>query len=181
MWARVVGDISFSVAKKYVDETHNVTEMNIAIAILRLLENEKVICEGGGAAGLAALLPGGPLYGKFAGKNVVVPLCGGNIDTTTLGRVIDRGLAADSRLIRFGVTVSDRPGGVALLTKCIADIGGSIKDIYHERAWTKTRMDEVTVRCVVETTDSDHANELYSYLETEGYEVKRENSLYEGA
>lgn len=175
----VVGDISFSVARKHVDETHNVTEMNIAIAILRLLENEKVICEGGGAAGLAALLPGGPLYGRFAGKNVVVPLCGGNIDTTTLGRVIDRGLAADSRLIRFGVTVSDRPGGVALLTKSIADVGGSIKDIYHERAWTKTRMDEVTVRCVVETTDSEHANDLYSHLTEEGYEIKKENSLYE--
>ncbi len=175
----VVGDISFAVARKYVDETHNVTEMNIAIAILRLLENEKVICEGGGAAGLAALLPGGPLYGKFAGKNVVVPLCGGNIDTTTLGRVIDRGLAADSRLIRFGITVSDRPGGIALLTKSIAEAGGSIKDIYHERAWTKTRMDEVTVRCVVETIDSDHTAELYSHLESEGYEVKLENSLYD--
>ena len=144
--------------------------MHIAIAILRP-ENEKVICEGGGAAGLY-IIRRTHLYGRFNGKNVVVPLCG-NIDTTTFGRVIDRGLAADSRLLRFGVTVSDRPGGVALLTKSIADVGASIKDIYHERAWTQTRMDEVTVRCVVETTDADHSKQMYKHLESEGYEVMR--------
>jgi threonine dehydratase len=174
----VVGDISFAVARRHVDETHNVSEMNIAIAILRLLENEKVISEGGGAAGLAALLPGGPLYGRFNGKNVVVPLCGGNIDTTTLGRVIDRGLAADSRLIRFGVTVSDRPGGVASITRAIADVGGSIKDIYHERAWTKTRMDEVMVRIVCECIDEDHAESIYTHLERKGYPLSKEKHLY---
>ena len=175
----VVGDISFDVARRYVDDTHNVTEMNIAIAILRLLEHEKAICEGGGAAGVAAILPGGPLFGKFPGKNVVIPLCGGNIDTTTLGRVIDRGLAADSRLIRFGVIVSDRPGGIASLTKIIADAGGSIKDIYHERAWTKTRMDEVSVRIVMETVDKDHADKVLSYVEEQGYQVEKTASLYE--
>ena len=78
---------------------------------------------------MAAVLPGGPLYGKFKGKNVVVPLCGGNIDTTTLGRVIDRGLAADQRLIRFSATVSDRPGGIATLARDMADMSVSVKVI----------------------------------------------------
>ena len=115
----------------------------ISLAVLRLLELEKMVVEGGGAVGLSAVLPGGPLFGKFKGKKVVIPLCGGNIDTTTLGRVIDRGLASDKRLIRFSATVSDRPGGIAQLCRDMADQGVSIKDIYHERAWLHSHVDQV--------------------------------------
>ena len=68
---------------------------------------------------------------------VVIPLCGGNIDTTVLGRCLERGLAVDGRLVRFVVTVSDRPGGIAELTKLISSLGVSLKDIFHERAWLK--------------------------------------------
>lgn len=123
----VVGPTSFNVAKRFVDETCTVSERMIAIAMLRLIEMDKIIVEGGGAAALAAIIPGGPLYDQFANKKVCVLLCGGNIDTTVLGRVIDRGLAADQRLIRFSATVSDRPGGIARLAKDMADIGVSIK------------------------------------------------------
>lgn len=123
----VVGPTSFAVAKHFVDKTVLVSEKMIALAILRLIEMEKLVVEGGGAAGLAAILPGGPLYGEFKGKNVCVLLCGGNIDTTTLGRVIDRGLSADQRLIRFAATVSDRPGGIAGLCRDLANLGGSVK------------------------------------------------------
>jgi threonine dehydratase len=76
----------------------------LIIAMLRLIETEKLVVEGGGATGLAAILPEGPLFNAFPGKRVCVLLCGGNLDTTVLGRVIDRGLAADSRLIRFSAT-----------------------------------------------------------------------------
>ena len=110
-----------------MDYSCEVSEKMIAIAVLRLIELEKLVVEGGGAAALAAILPGGPLYGKFTGKKVVVPLCGGNIDTTVLGRVIDRGLAADRRLVRFSATVSDRPGGIATLARDMADMGVSVK------------------------------------------------------
>ncbi len=123
----VVGPTSFQVARRFVDETCTVSERMIAIAMLRLIEMDKIIVEGGGAAALAAIIPGGPLYDHFANKKVCVLLCGGNIDTTVLGRVIDRGLAADQRLIRFSATVSDRPGGIARLAKDMADIGVSIK------------------------------------------------------
>lgn len=122
-----VGHNAFAIAKRCVDEACTVSEHLIAIAMLRLIEMEKTVTEGAGAAALAALLPGGPLFGKFKGKKVVVPLCGGNVDTPVLGRVMERGLAADHRLIRFTATVSDRPGGIASLTRCIADVGGSIK------------------------------------------------------
>ena len=113
---------------------------------------EKLVVEGGGATALATLLPDGPLYHKYKGKKVVIVLSGGNIDTTMLGRVIDRGLAADHRLVRFTVTVSDRPGGIAALSKAFYDESVSIKDIYHERAWLHTRVDQVMVKCIVETT-----------------------------
>ncbi len=125
----VVGPTSFAVAKRFVDATCTVSEKQIALAVLRLIEMEKLVVEGGGAAALAAILPGGPLFGMYDGKTVLVPLCGGNIDTTVLGRVIDRGLAADSRLIRFAATVSDRPGGIANLTRDLADLGASVKVI----------------------------------------------------
>ena len=102
----MVGPTSFEVARHFVDTCHTVSEASISIAVLRLLEEEKIVVEGGGATALAAVLPGGPLHGKFKpGQKVILPLCGGNIDTTVLGRIIDRGLAADMRLIRFTATV----------------------------------------------------------------------------
>lgn len=126
----VVGPTSFAVARHYVDSCHTVSEKLIALAILRLIEMEKLVVEGGGAAALAAVLPGGPLFGKYKGKKVCVLLCGGNIDTTVLGRVMERGLSADSRLVRFGAKVSDRPGGIAQLTRDMADLGASVKVLH---------------------------------------------------
>lgn len=168
----VVGPHAFEVARHYVDETVLCTEKQISLAVLRLIENEKMVVEGGGAAGLAALLPGGALdIPELKGKNIVVPLCGGNIDTTTLGRVIERGLAADNRLCNFTATVSDRPGGIARLTKLLWDQNASIKDIYHERAWLHTNVDQVQVKCVVELQGKEHANRLLAALKEEGYPV----------
>ncbi len=169
-----VGATSFNVARRYVDSTVSVNEKLIAIAMLRLIEMEKLVVEGGGAAALASIIPGGPLYDKFRGKKVCVLLCGGNIDTTVLGRVIDRGLAADSRLIRFSATVSDRPGGIARLAKDMAELGVSIKDIYHERAWLYSRVDQVVVKCVVETTGAAHAQKMFEELTKRGYPLTRE-------
>ena len=76
---------------------------------------------------------------------VVISLCGGNIDTTILGRCLDRGLAADGRLVKFCATVSDRPGGIAELTKLVSELGVSIKDMIHERAWLKAEIFAVEV------------------------------------
>ena len=75
----------------------------------------------------------------------MLPLCGGNIDTTVLGRCLDRGLACDGRLLKFSVTVSDRPGGIAELCRHMASIGISIKDIMHERAWIQSDIFSVEV------------------------------------
>jgi len=168
----VVGPHAFEVARHYVDETVLCSEKEISLAVLRLIENEKMVVEeGGGASGLAALLPGGALdRPELKGKNIVVPLCGGNIDTTVLGRVIDRGLAADDRLCNFTATVSDRPGGIARLTELLFRESASIKDIYHERAWLHSHVDQVAVKCVVELQGRrEHAARLRNALKEAGY------------
>ena len=168
----VVGSNAFEVARHFVDECVLSSEKEIALAVLRLLENEKIVVEGGGATGLAALLPGGKLdRPDLKGKNIVVPLCGGNIDTTVLGRVIERGLAADTRLVNFYVTVSDRPGGIAKMTAVLSEEGASIKDIYHERAWLHSSVDQVQCRVVVELQGRDHAKRVKQALMSKGYPV----------
>mmetsp|Transcript_2157 Transcript_2157/g.3210 ORF Transcript_2157/g.3210 Transcript_2157/m.3210 type:complete len:491 (+) Transcript_2157:56-1528(+) len=166
----VVGPHAFEVARHYVDECVTCTEKQVSLAVLRLIENEKMVVEGGGAAGLAALLPGAKLdRSELKGKNIVIPLCGGNIDTTVLGRVLDRGLSADNRLCNFVATVSDRPGGIARLTALLSEEGASIKDIYHERAWLHSNVDHVNVKCVVELQGKDHAKRLKKSLKAKGY------------
>ena len=168
----VVGSHAFEVARHYVDECVLATEKEISLALLRLIENEKMIVEGAGATGLAALLPGGKLdRADLKGKNIVVPLCGGNIDTTVLGRVIDRGLAADNRLCHFYATVSDRPGGIGRLALLLGELGASIKDIYHERAWLHTSVDQVQVKCVVELNGKEHRDTVKRGLMEKGYEI----------
>lgn len=102
----------------------------------------------------------------MAFTRVVLNLCGGNIDTTILGRCLERGLAADGRLVKFSVTVSDRPGGIAELCRLISSIGVSIKDILHERAWVTRDVFSVEVKVVVETRDKEHVHELSELLKS---------------
>ncbi len=169
-----VGPHAFAVAKRWVDEVVQVSERQVAISVLRLVELQKLIVEGGGASGLAALLPGGPLdRPELKGKKILVPLCGGNIDTTTLSRVIERGLSADGRLVRLDVAVSDRPGGIAELTKELADLGASVKDIFHERAWLQETVSSVYIRVILETMGPDHNKQILAAIrESHGTEVK---------
>lgn len=165
-----VGERAFAIARKYVDRVVTVGESAIARSILRLIELEKSVVEGAGAAGLAACISG--LVPELAGKKVVLPLCGGNIDTTVLGRIIERGLAADGRLSRFQVAISDRPGGLAKLATIIADAGASIVDIAHDRAFSGDDMNSVIVHCVVETRNVDHVRELHKRLAEAGLAVR---------
>ncbi|KAL3801005.1 hypothetical protein HJC23_002298 [Cyclotella cryptica] len=172
----VVGPHAFDVARHYVDECVLCTEKEVSLAILRLIENEKMVVEGGGATGLAALLPGAQLdREELKGKNIVVPLCGGNIDTTVLGRVLERGLAADDRLRNFIATVSDRPGGIARLTTLLGNMGASIKDMYHERAFLHSNIDHVKVKCVVELQGKEHAQRVKQALVENGYDPVWDN------
>lgn len=152
-----VGVNAYATVMPLLDKMIVVKEEWIALAILRLVELEKCVVEGAGATGLAAILAG--QLDEFKGKRVVLLICGGNIDTTTFGRCLERGLAAEGRLMRFTVTVSDRPGGISDLCKLISSCGVSIKDIMHERAWLKD-IYSVDVKVIVETADWDNSQEL---------------------
>jgi threonine dehydratase len=164
-----VGRNAFAIACDHVDQMVTVSEEQIAIAILRLIEIEKTVVEGAGATPLAALLSG--KLPELAGKRVVLPLCGGNIDPNILSRVIERGLVADGRLCRFNAVISDRPGGLAILSKQIAAGGASIKQIVHDRAFASSDVSMVTVLCTVETRNREHFEQVRARLKEHGIET----------
>jgi threonine dehydratase len=161
-----VGSNAFWIARRYVDHLVRVSEDEIALAILRIIELEKSVVEGSAAATLAALLSG--KLPELEGKKVVLPFCGGNIDPGILNRVIEKGLVADSRLFRFTATISDRPGGLAALTRVIASVGASVKEITHDRTFGRAEVSAVQVICIVETRDREHITELRQALRESG-------------
>jgi threonine dehydratase len=164
-----VGANAFKIGRGLVDRVVVVDEHDIARAILRLMELEKAVVEGAGASPLAACFSG--QLNEFTGRKVVLPLCGGNIDLTTLDRVIARGLASEGRLCRFTATISDRPGGLARFAGLIAEEGASVVDISHDRAFAGDDITTVAVHCVVETRDQDHIATLRTRLNSEGFRV----------
>ncbi len=164
-----VGANAFEIAHDLVDLAVTVTEEQIAIAILRLVESEKSVVEGAAATPLAACLSG--KLKELAGKRVVLLLCGGNIDPTVLSRVIERGLVADGRLCRFTAVISDRPGGLADLASQIAATGASIKQVAHDRAFATSDVSTVNVLCTVETRNHQHLAELRAQLKSHGVET----------
>ena len=166
----MLGALPFEALQRVVDEVVTVDEASIALAILRLVELEKSVVEGGGAAPLAAFLHG--RLDHLKGRRVVLTLCGGNIDLSMLDRVIDTGLVADGRLTRFSVSISDRPGGLARLAEVIAATGASIKEIVHDRAFSGPNLYAVRVVCIVETTGHPHVQALHDALRQAGVEIE---------
>ena len=164
-----VGANAFATAREHVDQAVTVTEEQIAIAILRLIELQKTVVEGAAATPLAAVLSG--KLSDLASKRVVLLLCGGNIDPNILSRVIERGLVADGRLCRFTAAISDRPGGLADLAKQIAATGASIKEVVHDRAFASSDVSTVTVLCTVETRNHEHFTQLRAHLKAQGVET----------
>jgi threonine dehydratase len=158
----LLGARPFEILRRVVHQVVTVDEAAIALAVLRLIELEKSVVEGAGAAPLAAFLAG--RLDALKGQTVVLVLCGGNIDLTMLDRVIEVGLVADGRLTRFTVSISDRPGGLARLAQVIASAGASIKEIVHDRAFSGPDLSEVRVVCVVETTGHEHVAALHRAL-----------------
>jgi threonine dehydratase len=160
-----IGDLPFEIARSRVDHVVTVSEEELSLAVLRLLELEKSVVEGAGAAALAACMTG--KLPELAGRRTVLVLSGGNIDPVILGRVIDKGLVADDRMCRFTAVISDRPGGLARLAQLIAQTGASIKDIAHDRAFSGSDITATNVLCTVETSDRDHIQRLFKLLSNE--------------
>ena len=162
------GRQTLAIARPLVHKMVQVGEEALALAILRLAELEKCIIEGAGAAGLAALLGGS--VPELAGRRVVLLLSGGNIDPLAHSRVIERGLAADGRLYRFNVLLSDRPGALAHLAGVMASAGANVTEIVHNRTFAGPDLSRVQVLCTVETRDREHIAELQERLLENGVE-----------
>src|SRR5438093_1481275 len=166
---RQVGELTLALAQRHVDQIVTVSEEELANAILLLLEIEKTVVEGAGAAPLAALL--NRTLG-LAGLNVVLVLSGGNIDVTVIARIIERGLVKDGRLVRLGVLLRDRPGALARLTALIAAERANIMNIEHDRAFSSGAIGETRVGLTLETSGRAQIDALKERLEAAGYRVE---------
>ena len=165
------GQLTIPIVKQYVDEILLVDEESIEQAVLLLLEVEKSVAEGAGAAGLAALLKNRE---RFAGKTVGLVISGGNIDVPVLARVIQRGLVRTRRLCRIGVEVRDIPGMLAKLAACIEKTGANIQHVHHQRLFTRQAIENVNVEFVLQTRGNEHVEEILSFLKKAGYSAQLE-------
>ncbi|HEY1791959.1 MAG TPA: threonine ammonia-lyase [Opitutaceae bacterium] len=162
-----VGQNAFSLVRSLVDGVVRVDERWISLAILRMLELEKTVVEGAAAVPLAAMMSGA-LRG-LKGKRVALVVCGGNIDPSVLGRVIEKGLVHDGRLSRFTARISDRPGGLAELCRVIAACGASVSQVTHDRAFSGPDVGAAEVACTVETRDRRQIASLHRALRMAGF------------
>ena len=167
---RRAGDLTFPLVERYVDEIVTVEEDEIASAILMLLEREKTLAEGAGAAALAALLEHRT---SLHGAHTAVLVGGGNIDVTLLERIIERGLVKDGRLIRLRIVLLDKPGALHELTRLIADQRANIIDTLHNRAYYGVNLGDTVVDITMETRGPEHVAELLAALTAEGYSHTR--------
>jgi threonine dehydratase len=160
-----VGDIPLAIIRKTVEDVLVVQEETIERALVALIEIEKTVAEGAGAAALAALLEHPR---AFAGKRVGMPVSGGNIDIRVLASVLMRGLVRDARLVRLRVTMPDISGSLAKVATLIAEAGGNIVEIQHQRIFGTASVRSPEVEFLVETRDADHTQALVRSLEEKG-------------
>ncbi len=164
-----VGDRTFPIIERYVDDLVSVDEGRIADAVHLLLEQEKTLAEGAGAVPLAAIMGG--LLPIRPNDVTIMILSGGNIDVNLLERVIDRGLVEGGRLARLTVTVRDRPGHLARLTELVAKCGANVLEVAHRREFADISVRDVEIAMQLETRGRDHVISIIELLERHGFRV----------
>jgi len=167
---RRAGERTLPLVQKYVDDIVTVEEEEIANAILLLLEREKTLAEGAGAAAIAAVLN---RKLPLEGKRVAVLVCGGNIDVTLLSRIIERGLVKDGRLVRLRVHLPDYPGALHRLTGILADHRANIVETAYDRAYHGVNLGDTAIDITMETRGPEHIAELLAALVSAGYTHER--------
>jgi len=164
------GDLTLGVVQRRVDRIELVSEADIEHAIVVLLEIEKTVVEGAGAAGLAALLRAQEEGSdRYKGKRIGLVLTGGNIDPLMLGELIERGMVRAGRLARIRVDLRDLPGALAHATKLIADAQANITEVHHQRAFTSLPVRNVEVDFVLQTRGPEHIQEVIDILNAAGF------------
>jgi threonine dehydratase len=167
------GDITLPLVRRWVDDMVVVSEEEIADAMVWLLERSKLVVEGGGAAGVAALLAGRVAGGTPSGGATVIVLSGGNVDAGLLAAVAQRNETLMGRRIRLFTRISDRPGGLAALLTLIAEAGGNVVHADHVREAVPLHVRETGVEIALETRGPKHSDEIVAAIEAAGYEVHR--------
>lgn len=164
---RMIGRLPFEILRSGVDGSVEVSDPEIAQAVLLLLERAKTVVEGAGAVGLAACLSARL---PIDAKKVVVIISGGNIDTNLLDRIINLGLVHENRLFRVSVRLPDRPGELLRLVSCVAACRANIHQISHERAQPGLALTQVAVTLTLETRGLDHVDAIKLALRKDGFE-----------
>ncbi len=162
------GNLTYEICSKYVDEIVTVTDDEISAAILALMEQQKLVTEGAGATTVAAAM-----FDKvdIKGKKVVCLLSGGNIDVTILSRVISRGLLMSGRTCQLMVELADKPGQLKNVSRIIADLGGNVISVHHERANEGSDVNGCYLRIVLETKNFDHIDQIKQALVDFGFKL----------
>lgn len=162
------GEHTFEYCKKYVDDIVTVSDDEVSSAILALIEQHKLIAEGAGAVSVAAVM-----FDKVPveGKNVVCLVSGGNIDVTILSRVIKRGLLKSGRSDTLTIELEDKPGQLKTVSAILADLGGNVVSIHHERASEDSDITDCLLRIVLETRNYEHIMEIRNALAKAGFKI----------
>ena len=162
------GELTFNLCRKYVDDIVTVSDSEIASAILSLLENQKTVAEGAGAASIAAVM-----FGKVdtENKNTVCVISGGNIDVTLLSRVITRGLTKTGRLTELTTKVVDQPGHLIEMLQIISKSGANVISVDHKRENKNSGVNECVISIVLETRNLEHVEEIKASLKNAGYDI----------
>lgn len=162
------GSLTYDICSKYVDEIVTVSDDEISAAILALMEQHKLVTEGAGAVAVAAAM-----FGKLdlEGKKTVCLLSGGNIDVTILSRVIKRGLLMSGRTCQLMIELVDKPGQLKNVSRIIADLGGNVISVHHERANEGSNVNGCYLRIVLETRNYEHIAEIQNALRDFGFKL----------
>ena len=162
------GDLTYEICSKYVDEVVTVSDDEISAAILALMEQHKLVTEGAGAVSVAAAM-----FNKvdLKGKKAVCVLSGGNIDVTILSRVIKRGLLMSGRSCQLMIELMDKPGQLKNVSRIIADLGGNVTSVHHERANEGSDVNGCYLRIVLETRNYEHIAQIRQALTNFGFKL----------
>ena len=164
------GGVSLPVVDALVDEILLVDERDLEWAVGALIEQQRVVSEGAGAAGIAAIHANPAL---FAGKKVGVVICGGNIDPRLLASILNRNMAVDGRIARLRIDISDEPGMLAAISTTIGKCGGNIVEIYHQRLFYDVPAKLAKIDAVIETRGPDHVDEIIAALRAAYFQVRQ--------
>lgn len=165
---KVPGDLTFELCQKYVDEIVTVRDDEIAAAIMTLMEDQKIVSEGAGATTVAAVL-----FGKVSAeeKKTVCLVSGGNVDVTTLSRVITKGLTKTGRIASITTKVADKPGELNRMLTLVAQSGANVIGVHHDREDYESEVNACIVELTLETRNSEHGQEIRELLKKNGYPV----------